>query len=109
MFLQEEENVKCLYETANVMMPNVNFKDEWLTSEIDKQVMEWKEESENFCYQLYFAPMFESDGLIPTVQKMFSEDLSPKDAAAELEEALEKCREQNPEVHEAFVGWSIAE
>lgn len=109
MFLQEEENVKCLYETANVMMPNVNFKDEWLTSEIDKQVMEWKEESGNFCYQLYFAPMFESDGLIPTVQKMFSEDLSPKDAAAELEAALEKCREQNPEVHEAFVGWSIAE
>lgn len=109
MFLQQEDNVKCLYEMANVMMPNTNFKEEWLTSEIDKQVMQWKEESDNFCYQLYFAPMFESDGLIPTVQKMFSENLSPKDAAAELEEALEKCREQNPEVHEAFVNWSIAE
>lgn len=109
MFLQEEENVKSLYEMANVMMPNVNFKEEWLTSEIDKQVMKWKEENDNFCYQLYFAPMFETDGLIPTVQKMFSENLPPDDAAAELEEALEKCREQNPEVHEAFVDWSIAE
>lgn len=109
MFLQEEENVKSLYEMANVMMPNVNFKEEWLTSEIDKQVLKWKEENDNFCYQLYFAPMFESDGLIPTVQKMFSESLSPADAAAELEGALEKCREQSPEVHEAFVEWSIAE
>lgn len=109
MFLQEEDNVKCLYEMANVIMPNVNFKEEWLTSEIDKQVMQWKEESPNFCYQLYFAPMFESDGLIPTVQKMFSEDLSPLDASKELEAALEKCREQNPEVHEAFMDWSITE
>ncbi len=109
MFLQEEENIKSLYEMANVMMPNVNFKEEWLTSEVDKQVMKWKAENQNFCYQLYFAPMFESDGLIPTVQKMFSENLPPEDAAAELEEALKKCREQNPEVHEAFVDWSIAE
>lgn len=109
MFLQEEENIKSLYDMANVMMPNVNFKEEWLTSEVDKQVMKWKEEYDNFCYQLYFAPMFESDGLIPTIQKMFSEDLSPEDAAVELEEALEKCREQNPEVHDAFVDWSITE
>lgn len=109
MFLQEEENVKALYEMANVMMPNVNFKEEWLTSEIDKQVMRWKSENDNFCYQLYFAPMFETDGLIPTVQKMFSEDLNPEAAALELEEALKKCREQNPEIHEAFVDWSIAE
>ena len=109
MFLQEDENIKSLYEMANVMMPNVNFKEEWLTSEIDKQVMKWKAEKGNFCYQLYFAPMFETDGLIPTVQKMFSEDLPPEGAAAELEETLEKCREQNPEVHEAFINWSIAE
>lgn len=109
MFLQEDENIKSLYEMANVMMPNVNFKEEWLTSEIDKQVMKWKAEKGNFCYQLYFAPMFETDGLIPTVQKMFSENLPPESAAAELEEALEKCREQNPEVHEAFIDWSIAE
>ncbi len=109
MFLQEDENIKSLYEMANVMMPNVNFKEEWLTSEIDKQVMKWKAEKGNFCYQLYFAPMFETDGLIPTVQKMFSEDLPPEGAAAELEETLEKCREQNPEVHEAFINWNIAE
>ncbi len=32
--------------------------------------------------------MFETDGLIPTVQKMFSEGLAPKDAAVELDEAL---------------------
>lgn len=109
LFLQEEENVKCLYEMANVMMPNSNFNEEWVTSEIDEQVLEWKENYPNFCYQLYFAPMFETDGLIPTVQKMFSEGLSPADAAEELNEAIEKCAEQNPEVHEAFLDWSIAE
>ena len=53
--------------------------------------------------------MFESDGLIPTVQKMFSEDLPAADAAAELDEALAKCIEQNPEVHEAFLEWSVEE
>ncbi len=109
LFLQEEDNIKCLYEMANVIMPNVNFKEEWLTSEIDKQVMQWKKEDINFCYQLYFAPMFESEGLIPTVQKMFSEDLSPEDAAMELDSSLQKGIEQNPEVHEAFMKWDVTE
>ena len=53
--------------------------------------------------------MFEADGLIPTVQKMFSEGLAPKDAAVELDEALGKCMEQNPEVHDAFLEWSVEE
>lgn len=109
LFLQEEENVKCLYEMANVMMPNTNFKEEWVTSEIDKNVLQWQKEDTNFCYQLYFAPMFESDGLVPTVQKMFSEDLPYIDAAKELDAALDKCIEQNPEVHEAFLDWSVEE
>lgn len=109
LFLQEEENVKCLYEMANVMMPNANFNEEWVTSEIDKQVLEWKKNYPNFCYQLYFAPMFETDGLIPTIQKMFSEDLAPADAAEELDKAIEKCAEQNPEVHDAFLNWNITE
>lgn len=109
MFLQEEENVKSLYEMANAMMPSNNFKEEWVTSEIDKEILAWQAEYPSFCYQLYFAPMFESDGLIPTVQKMFSEDLPAADAAAELDEALAKCIEQNPEVHEAFLEWSVEE
>lgn len=39
MFLQEEDNVKSLYDMANVMMPNHNFREEWITSEIDKKVL----------------------------------------------------------------------
>lgn len=109
LFLQEEDNLKALYEMANVMMPNNNFKEEWVTSEIDKKVLQWKAEAPNFCYQLYFAPMFENDGLVPTVQKMFSEDLSPSKAAEELDKALEKCREQNPEVQKAFEEWNVRE
>lgn len=105
MFLQEEDNVKSLYDMANVMMPNHNFREEWITSEIDKKVLQWKEEQPNFCYQLYFAPMFENDGLVPIIQKMFSENLMPEDAAKELDGVLEKCREQNPEVHKAFTKW----
>lgn len=109
LFLQEEDNIKYLYESANAMMPNNNFDESWVSSEIDRKVLEWQKEDNNFCYQLYFAPMFETDGLIPTVQKMFSEGLAPKDAAVELDEALGKCMEQNPEVHDAFLEWSVEE
>ena len=77
LFLQEEDNIKYLYESANAMMPNNNFDESWVSSEIDRKVLEWQKEDNNFCYQLYFAPMFETDGLIPTVQKMFSEGLAP--------------------------------
>ena len=107
LFLHEEENVKALYEMANAIMPNNNFKEEWVTSEIDKDVLEWQKKYPNFCYQLYFAPMFEPDGLVPSVQKMFSEGLSPDGVAEELNSALEKCIEQNPEVHDAFLEWSV--
>lgn len=107
LFLHEEENMKYLYETANTLMPNKNFKKEWLTSEVDKTVMNWLDTNTNFCYQLYFAPMFEPEGLVPTVQKMFSEGLSPKDAAVELDTLLEKVSEQNPGPHEAFLKWNV--
>ena len=108
LFLQEEDNMRYLYETANTLMPNKNFKKEWLTSEVDKTVSEWLENKPNFCYQLYFAPMFEVEGLVPTIQKMFSEDLSPDKAAVELDAALKKVSEQNPGPHEAFLKWNVS-
>lgn len=109
LFLQEKDNVKYLYETANAMMPNKGFDESWVSSEIDKKVIDWKKNYDDFCYQIYFAPMFEMDGLVPAVQKMFSEDLSASDAASELDAALEKCIEQNPEIHDAFLEWSVEE
>lgn len=107
MFLQEEENVKTMYELTKTIMPSSRFNNDWLESEVDKQVGEWLDTKPNFCYQVYFAPMFEVEGLIPTVQKMFSEDMSAADACAELDEMLVKVQEQNPEAHEAFLNWNI--
>ncbi len=48
MFLQEEDNIKYLYESANAMMPNNNFDESWVSSEIDRKVLEWQKEDNNF-------------------------------------------------------------
>ncbi|HHW47752.1 MAG TPA: carbohydrate ABC transporter substrate-binding protein [Clostridiaceae bacterium] len=109
LFLHEEDNLKLLYEKANALMPNMKFKSEWLTSEVDKKVTSWLKEYKNMCYQYYYPPMFEYEGLVPVVQKMFSENLSPADAAKELDAVFDKWREQNPEQLDAFKKWSVPE
>ncbi len=106
IFLREKENMKALYDMANAMLPSKSFDSSWLSTEVDLTVANWLNKYENFCYQLYFAPMFEAEGLAPIIQKMFSEDLSPADASVELDEALKKTIEQNPEINEAFRKWN---
>ena len=109
LFLLEEDNLKLLYEKSHAIYPSVNFKAEWLDSSTDMKALDWLQTKRGFIYQYFYPPMFEYEGIVPVVQKMFSENLSPSDAAKELDDVIVKWAEQNPEQEAAVQKWIVPE
>jgi spermidine/putrescine-binding protein len=105
MFLQEEANLKELYDRTKAKVPNINFKNEWLSSEVDKKVASFLDQYPGFCYQYVYPANFEYEGLVPTVQRMFAEGLSAEAAARDLDAAIKKLAEQSPDQVEAYEIW----
>lgn len=105
MFLQEEENLKSLYDHSKARVPNVNFNTEWLTSAIDERVATFTDKYPTFCYQYVYPATLEYEGLVPVIQRMFSEGLSAEEAAVELDGVIAKWAEQTPEQLEAYKIW----
>ena len=107
LFLKEEDNLKLLYNEAHALFPSTKFKQEWLDSEIDRKSFKWNSTLKNFICQYFYPPMFEYEGIVPVVQKMFSENLSPALAAKELDETITKWAEQDPNQAAAFTKWVV--
>lgn len=107
MFLQEEENLKSLYDHTKARVPNVNFKPEWLTSAIDQKVAEFTAKYPTFLFQYVYPSPFEYEGLVPVIQKMFEGTIDVATAAEELDAAIAKWCEQSPDQLDAYKKWNL--
>ncbi|PYG90403.1 multiple sugar transport system substrate-binding protein [Ruminiclostridium sufflavum DSM 19573] len=108
-FLHTEDMMKLMYQEAGAVTPDKRFKDEWLNTEVDKQIMAWSKGNPEFWYQYFYPFGFESSGVNPIVQKLFAVDLAPEEAAKEFQDALKKWKNQNPELLTAFEKWKVLE
>ena len=109
LFLQEEDNMKLLYEKTNAIMPNANFDSNWVDKKVDKTVVGWMNSIPVVSYQFFYPPMFESEGIIPVVQNVAAGLMTAEDGASELDAVLVKWSEQNPDQLDAFKKWDILE
>lgn len=107
MFLQEEDNLKSLYDHSKARVPNVNFKQEWLTTAIDQRVAEFTSKYPTFLFQYVYPGPWEYEGLVPVLQKMFAGEIDAAGAAVELDAAIDKWCEQTPEQLEAYKKWDL--
>jgi multiple sugar transport system substrate-binding protein len=105
MFMQSEENIKALYDTTSAKVPNVNFKNEWLNSAIDKKSANWLSKYPSFCYQYFYPPNFEYEGIYPVIQRMFTKEIRAEQAAKDLDAAIQKWAEQTPDQVDAIKRW----
>ena len=107
LFLQEEDNMKLLYDETYAFMPNANFNPEWAKTGIDQIVMEWKSKFPVVSYQAFYPPMFEVEGLIPLVQSLTAGTETADSVAQKLDDTLAKWREQAPDQLENFKKWGV--
>ena len=93
-FLHTEDMMKLMYQEAGAVTPDKRFKDEWLNTEVDKQIIAWSKKSPEFWYQYFYPFGFESSGVNPIVQELFASDLSPEEAAGKIQDAESRaaCR-----------------
>lgn len=106
-FLHTEDMMKLMYQEAGAVTPDKRFKDEWLNTNVDKQVMAWAKSEPNFWYQYFYPLGFEAAGVNPLVQGMFAKDVAPEQTAKEIQDALVKWKTQNPDQLAAFQKWQI--
>lgn len=101
-FLHTEEAMKLIYDKAAVITPDDRFSPDWLTTEVDKQVEEWKTERPLYWMQYKYPFEYERIGVIPAVQEVLGGTKNAKEAAKILDEALESWRTSAPEQVEAY-------
>lgn len=110
-FLHREDMMKLMYQEAGAITPDKRFKDEWLNTQVDKDIIAWSKELPLFWYQYYYPMAFEQTGtgVNSVVQQIFSENISAEQAGKNLQGALIKWREQTPEQFAAFSKWKLLE
>jgi raffinose/stachyose/melibiose transport system substrate-binding protein len=108
-FLHREDMMKLMYQEAGAICPDKGFKDEWLNTQVDKDIMKWVKELPLFWYQYYYPMAFEQTGtgVNSIVQQIFAENISAEQAGKNLQDALVKWRAQNPEQFAAFSKWKL--
>jgi multiple sugar transport system substrate-binding protein len=107
-FLNAPEQLKLKYEMSNVFTPSNCFDPSWVASDIttDRYAYDWLQTEVSFTYQNVYPPVFEYEGLVPVIQRMFSENLSAEAAGQALEDSLAKWRRENPEQLDAYNRWN---
>jgi raffinose/stachyose/melibiose transport system substrate-binding protein len=106
-FLHREDIMKMMYEMAGAVTPDDRFQTEWLDTNIDKQILQWRSEFPLFWYQYYYPPVWESEGAIALGQLLMAGDITPEQAAQRWEDVANKNREQNPEQLKNYEKWVL--
>jgi raffinose/stachyose/melibiose transport system substrate-binding protein len=106
-FLHREDIMKMMYEMAGAVTPDDRFQTEWLDTNIDKQILQWRSEFPLFWYQYYYPPVWESEGAIALGQLLMAGDITPEEAAQRWEDVANKNREQNPEQLKNYEKWVL--
>lgn len=102
-YLHTEEVMKLIYDKAAVVTPDKRFKNEWLNTEVDKTVENWKTEGRSLYWMQYNYPFeYERTGVIPAIQSILGKTATAEDAAKMLDESLEAWRLTAPEQLEAY-------
>ena len=106
-FLHREDIMKMMYDMAGAVTPDVRFKSEWIDTNADQQIVQWREEFPLFWYQYYYPPIWESEGAIALGQLLMAGEITPEEAAQRFQDVAEKNRRENPEQLENYTKWEL--
>ena len=106
-FLHREDMMKMMYTMAGAVTPDTRFSQDWLDTNADRMIVQWRQEFPLFWYQYYYPPIWESEGAIGLGQLLMAGDITPEEAAQRWQEIADKNRRENPDQLENYKKWVL--
>jgi multiple sugar transport system substrate-binding protein len=104
-YMHTPDRIRALYDGAGAMMGDNRFDPSWIQSGIDQQMFDWTYGDEGSIALYYTAPPTVDEWIWPAVSGLFTETMSPEEAAEMGEQTLSSWREANPDTVENFKQW----
>jgi raffinose/stachyose/melibiose transport system substrate-binding protein len=104
-FLHRDDIMQLMYKMAGAVTPDNRFKTDWLNTNSDKMIVEWRKQYPLFWYQYYYPPVWESEGSIAIGQLLMTGEVTPERAAANWQKVAEKWRTDSPNELGAYQKW----
>lgn len=107
-FMHRPDRVKSMYEHAYAIAPTDIFDPSWIKSDVDKKILKWIREKSGPWYQYLYPTQFEAEIVSPNTSLIFTGTLTAQEAAQRCQEFMEKWRDANPTLVQAFKDWMAA-
>ena len=106
-YLHRDDIMQLMYAKAGAVTPDNRFKPEWLNTEADKMIVQWRKEFPLFWYQYYYPPVWESEGSIAIGQLLMTGEVTPEQAAQKWQDLADKNRKENPQQLDNYKKWVL--
>jgi raffinose/stachyose/melibiose transport system substrate-binding protein len=106
-FLHRDDIMQMMYDMAGAVTPDDRFQADWLNTNADRQIVEWRDQYPLFWYQYYYPPVWESEGAIALGQLLVTGEITPEEAAQQWQDLADKNRRENPEQIENYRKWEL--
>lgn len=105
MFLHTSEELKAWYKDTGVIPADDRFDPSVIQSPQMKQMADLVKNNASLNLENFIPNTFESQAIFPSVQAMFSGDMTPAQAISKEKQTLEQWQKQNPLNVENFKKW----
>jgi hypothetical protein len=99
--------MESLYQTAGAMVADDRWNPSWVSSGIDKQMLQWTKDVSSISLY-YIAPPVIDEWIWPAAGQLYTASSTPEQIAALGEETLASWRTANPEIVKLFKVWATA-
>lgn len=107
-FMHNADRVKAMYDSAYAIAPTYQFDESFITSEVDKKVLDWMVNKSGPWYQYLYPTQFEAEIVNPYTSLMWTQSMTPDEAVDGSQEFIEKWQNDNPTLVQAFKDWMAA-
>jgi raffinose/stachyose/melibiose transport system substrate-binding protein len=106
-FMQTPERLSAFYEATGNFPASSNWDPSQVTSETDRQMLDWLEEKGDVYWAANYTPVdLDVNATFVAFQKMMAGEYTSADQMAQVyQDVIEKFREANPQVIENFESW----
>ena len=106
-YLHTPAVMKAMYDACGAITPDKRFDTNWLNTQADKTMAQWKATLPNFWYQYYYPFPFERDGVTPGVQQLFQPGGNVPAAVKSMQQAIAKWQREQPAQVKAYKQWQL--
>jgi raffinose/stachyose/melibiose transport system substrate-binding protein len=104
-YFHTPERLAAMYEMSGALPPDDQFDTSIVTSEVDKQILEWARTKGIVPFYDFLPTKIDREAFGVVVDMMFAHEKTPEEAAQFIEDYAVKWRAENPDTVEQLRNW----